>query len=332
MIDALKLFSTDHEIHTMSEVVERVLELQQEDRELTAATIEDYEVLINHWNRVMNGMPVDEINKRAITQFRDRMASEKPRPKSRTTRSHATVNKHLRYLRHIVTKCFPVDRANPEGLGIIDYFKWPATLPEDEKIPRIFRRKDISALYRGASQLKWPQGPIPAPLVWRLYLVIAWNVGPRVFDIIELRWSGIRMDDFGGLGSISLRAKKTGKLQRIPMHPVLRQHIQDYPRVPGEERIFPSQMKRSNKTQMLRVWKRLLKHVALSSEHCMEDMRKSCNTQYETDSPGVGEFVLGHRKSAGMVNAKNYFNPTKAVIRAVKKFPQPKAFTEGAQT
>lgn len=300
-----------------------------EDRERKPKTFLEYEQAIAHWERLMmteSGcrMPVKEISDKTAKLFRKRLLSETP------TRSKATVNKIMRHWSAVVRHLWPADRTNPKGKGLIAFFDLPGSLEEDGRLPFTFARKELSDLYRACDVVKPLRGcrksPIQIPLLWRLALVLEYNIGARTYDLFTLKWSDFREFDWKW-GSIHFRAAKTRKLQRIPLNQQARLHLDAVKALAlDSERIFPA-FNPTNASAIRRKWRKICKAAQVNG--CFEDLRKTVSTAYEDLRPGVGPWITGHQLSG--VNARNYQNPTKRVLKAVYTLKQPKAFIEGAR-
>ncbi|ADG70085.1 integrase family protein (plasmid) [Planctopirus limnophila DSM 3776] len=307
--------------------------------EIAESTIIEYEAMLNHWERIMRTVGVGTIDKAMLKQFRDRLAAERwTRSKlAKATgkpRSAATVNKVMRHLKAVVMKLFPPDRHNPEGLGLVPLCKFPGRLEEPAKLPFTYSRSAMSALYRNAHAAKPEKTtrstPLYRPELWQLAIVLGFGTGPRSWDLLSMTWDRIGWEDFK-YGSISFKAQKTKKLQRIPLSQVARRHLEMVRDLQlHESEIFP--MFRKTNRSVYRCWRRICLAAGLISPEGrnahFEDLRKTCSTAYDDISPGVGPWITGHELQG--VNAKNYQNPTKRVLKAVKQLKQPLAFREGA--
>lgn len=295
----------------------------------TDSTLRDYKALLNDWERLTDDQSVDVINRRFLMSFQSELAEEEYRKGKNSPlvrRSPATVNKKFRFLKPLVACCFPKDRFNPEGLGIIDYCRFPDRLEEVQRIPKIYSAKQINALMKATlhKSIMWPK--YNTALTWQVLIVCGWNFGARTYDLFDLSWKDIDFSYRNGTGAVQFVACKTSKLQRIPMHRLVKAHLRklrgfqvDTPDV------FP-QFAATNKKTLYRHWKKLLAHAGIESRRCFEDFRKTCNSTYNDHFDGVGSYVLGHSLSG--VNAINYDNPTNRVFQAVQNLPQPKAFKE----
>lgn len=282
-------------------------------------TLIEYGTVLNDWERLTDNNCVSSLDESTLVSFQEQLQQE-PLP-SGEFRSPATVNKKLRTIKPLIKLCWPKDSHNPSGLGHCDYFEFPERLPEDDPVPYIFSYDELSRMYAACNQLRWPRRH--AALTWRTILVTHFCCGPRTYDLLSLKWSDV---DFWyrKTGAIRFRARKTRKLQRIPLHRVARAHLKALHEFSGAgEDVFPS-FTYSNQSTIRRHWRRLKEHSGVPVGVVQEDLRKTCNTAYNDRWPGVGDFVLGHRLSG--VNAKHYYDPTRIVFQAVRRLPVPDAF------
>jgi len=286
-------------------------------------TIEEYESLLNDWERLTGNPPASELSRSTLVEFREQLRQEKFRRSKISTprlRSPATINKKFRTLFPLIRLCWPKDSHNPGGLGLCDYFPLPKRLKEEQKLPFVFSHEELDRLYDAAGSASWPARN--AAIIWRTIFVLHYSTGPRTYDLLGLEWSDIDLE-FGPFGAVSFQASKTGKLQRIPLNRSTRAHLDQLRKSSRSKRLFP-RFDYSNRSTILRNWRQLRAAAALPERARMEDFRKTCNTAYEDLSRGVGEWILGHR--LGGVNAQNYYNPTNKVLDAVLALPLPSRF------
>lgn len=313
----IRLFSPTEPTHqhTLRDVFEE--HVLPDLKHKAAATLQDYLTILSDWERLTDDCPAGELSRSKLLEFREALQAERYRHRHR---SPATINKKFRFLRPLVRICWPADSHNPGGLGLCDYFRLPSSLPESKGLPFIFSHDQLNALYRAADWQAWPTAE--APLIWKTLLVLHYSAGPRTYDLLSLEWSDVDFD-YKGVGSITFQARKTGKLQRVPLTPAARRHLLALQPTASTARVFP-RFERSNKSTIRRHWRRLLEAAKIPAGPVMEDMRKTCNTAYNDLSPGVGDYVLGHRLAG--VNAKFYYDPTNIVLDAVARLPMPEAF------
>lgn len=281
-------------------------------------TIKEYLTLISEWEELTDNLPITEITKPLLSEFQEQLTQQKWRGEFRKS---ATINKKFRYMRRLVRLCWPADSHNPGGLGACGYFVFPDQLDEDnDELPYIFTNSELNRLYAACEKQTWPKRQ--AALTWRTILVTHFCTGPRTFDLMSLKRRNVDFE-FKEVGSITYRARKTKKLQRVPLHASAHAHLKQLCRKLEGEQLFPG-FERTNKTTIRRHWRKLREQAGITAHAVMEDMRKTCNTAYNDRWPGVGDFILGHRLSG--VNARHYYNPSRKVFRAVQKLRVPESF------
>lgn len=291
-------------------------------------TLTDYNTILNDWERLTDNQPVNVINRSFLTSFQTQLSEElirRGKNSPHILRSPATVNKKFRVLKPLVEYCFPPDRSNPEGMGIVKYCLFPESLEEKTRIPKTYSGKQIRALMHATfhKSIIWPFQE--TSLMWQTIIVCGWNFGARTYDLFDLCWEDVDFTYNRGQGAVRFTACKTSKLQRIPMHPIARSYLLKLKSRSSTDAVFP-QFHKTNSSSIYRNWKKLLSAAGLPLDYHLEDFRKTANTRYETEVEGSGKWILGH--SLKGVNAKNYYDPTPKVFKAIRRHKQPKAFKE----
>lgn len=86
--------------------------------------------------------------------------------------------------------------------------------------PDVPTAEDVSQVYLAADAATWPgRRPYAAGDWWRALLVVAVWTGLRRGDLARLTWGDI------GPETITVRAGKTGRLQRFPVTPLVNRHL-----------------------------------------------------------------------------------------------------------
>lgn len=86
--------------------------------------------------------------------------------------------------------------------------------------PEVPNAEEVSAVYLHADSATWPpRRPYAAADWWRALLVVAVWTGLRRGDLARLSWRDI------GETCITVRAGKTGRLQRFPLTPLITRHL-----------------------------------------------------------------------------------------------------------
>ncbi|MFO1046020.1 MAG: integrase [Planctomycetaceae bacterium] len=298
--------------------------------ECSPATLELNQDALTMWERYTANPPVQAINRETLKEFRDKLlATPYPRGKTTRTRSAATVNRHMRHIRTMISPLWPADRHNLDGRGFLDFFKPPKRVKTKKRLAITFKPEELSALYRNCEAAKpaggYRRSHLHNPTLWRLALVLALNTGPRTWDLFALKWSDIIETDFRH-GSVCYESLKTAKLQRVPLNPVSRVHLDHVRRLQlHAERVFPGFSKCHS---FYEAWNRIRTAAGIRPLP-FETMRKTCSTLHNDIVPKAGAFLTGHELQG--VNAEAYDNPTNRVLKAVYKLPQPEAFVIGSQ-
>lgn len=293
------------------------------------ATLVEYWTLLAHWERLTENGPVGWIDREAVKQFRQRLIEETcRRGTKRYRRSPATVNKILRTFAALIAPLWPADRFNPDGKGLVPYFAFPQPLPRQKRLPFVFSRRELSALYLAAEACRPTGGHrrsgLHLPLLWRTAMAVALNTGPRTWDLFALRWEDVRWDDFRH-GAVFYRARKTGKIQRPPLNRVARAHLEAVRRLELDaDQVFPGFRKHK---AFYAAWRRICARAGVQAP--FEAFRKTCSTWHDDVLSGVGAWLTGH--SVRGVNAEHYQDPTRRVLRAVYRLRNPLEFRRGAR-
>ncbi len=299
------------------------------DEERAPTTLGEYEIVLSHWENYTANPPVCQIDREVLKAFRTKLV-EKPykRGKQKRKRSPATVNKIMRTLKAAITPLWPADRHNSGGRGFVEFCKFPRPLAKVKKLPFVFNRTEMTLLYESADACRPPKqfrkSPLYNPALWRAAMVLALNTGPRTWDLYQLRWEDVRWNDFR-YGSIFFSARKTAKMQRLPLNKCARAHLEHLRSLKLDaEKVFPGFSK--NKS-FYAAWKRICEKAGVQVP--FESFRKTCSTLHEDCVPRTGEWITGHGLRG--VNAENYQNPTNRVFKAIYHLKQPRAFRLGAE-
>lgn len=293
-------------------------------------TREGYLDVLSHWEALTDNAPTHRINRELLRDFQRKLLQGKHARRKGQIRSVATVNKLLRTIRPLIARCWPRDSHNPDGLGLCDYFRFPAAVKWQRKIPRVLSEEEITALFLAADAPTWRTRGETRLMgdLWRAAIICGYNCGPRTFDL--LAWERAKLDwtlqREGCVGTIQFYSTKTRKIQRLPLNPTTAAALR---------KILPASLaatrpgiwqgwSRSNGSQVRLNWQKLC--TAAGVDCVMEDLRKTCNTRHQTNRHGVGPWVLGH--NANGVNATNYYDPTDDILQAMASLPQPQCFLD----
>lgn len=204
-----------------------------------------------------------------------------------------------------------------------------------ESVPKIRLPKAVSTtvIYTDA-EITSAYGALRQQPALQVAFVVGLNTGLRSCDLFLLRWADLVADESGS--ALQLKARKTAKLQRIPLAPVTERHIRRLPQVspwlfPGlsaPESTDPEKSGQArSRTSMV---KYLFEPAGLPCRKPADKFylpfqvcRPTCNERLERVAPGAGCFVLGH--SLGL-NSQSYREPSAYVRQAILDVPQPECF------
>lgn len=208
----------------------------------------------------------------------------------------------------------------PHGLGMLKSVPFTGRrlkTASEPRPPATFEQLD--EIYRHARCMTYPRvRDIRAADWWRAFLVLAYNTGLRVSDLVyKLSWDHVRWEQ----RVIELRAGKTGLYHRIPINDTLARHLETIRRDTGP--VLGLQAKQTT---------HLLKHLREACESCgvpyftPHAVRRLAGTEFEKTHPGTGALLLGHSLHRGMTFG--HYVAAEAILRpAADKLPQPEAFT-----
>ncbi len=293
------------------------LERRVAKKSLSAGTLAKDRQALNRWELVTRpdhwaeektwaGLPIGYITSRAVQTFLEDLFEATKKGTARSTWSH---------LRNILNYAVKV-RA-------IDAFPKPDRIPtgedNDEDLVTYFRPEQLAAAYTAL-------GDNPD---LQVAMVLAANAGPRTHDVFVMTWSSVELD--GPRPAISFKAKKTGKLQRVPLAPLTVKHLRRLPSFGKSPYLFPSlgnpKAKDPERTRPARRRKEVLRAALLSVgidfPKPFQALRATCNKRLEDWRTGVGQFVLGH---ALTLNARHYYEPSDLICEAVNAVQQPPCF------
>ncbi len=168
---------------------------------------------------------------------------------------------------------------------------------------------DLSALgdmYRNCRVAKWPiLRHCSCQDFWRAWLIASYTLGLRLGDLMfRLTWNAVNCD------SVTIRAGKTGKLHILPLHPVLKRHlnlIHDNGGS-GDGRVFPV----SKSPHLVRRELRRISQAAGVPKVTPQQLRRLAGTQYERAHGGAGPLLLGHT----LAGASAFYIDVPSVLRA----------------
>lgn len=140
----------------------------------------------------------------------------------------------------------------------------------------------LGRVYQNVHCARWC--PKYRSATWRLWIVSAYTLGLRLGDLQSLTWGQVKSN------CVQVKAAKTGKLQRFPIHPVLRRHLNEMPQ--NGERVFW--------TMSLGVTRKVRRTLRELCEELEVDyftpqmIRRLAGREYEKAHGGAGRILLGH--------------------------------------
>lgn len=270
-------------------------------------TFDAYETALKKWEEFSSNPPVEAITEMGVAAWRDRMTE------ARQNFSPATLRKYWRHLTAIFGELVR------RGLIVrAPTCRLPRPRP---KLPRLASHVELNALYDSCRVASWPLERdigLAASALWRTFIVLAYNYGPRTRDLWRLPTSAIDWER----ATIRFQAAKTSKLQGLPFNATVEAHLHKIRR-PGSHLFHPT----GGNAQFYREWAKINAAAGLSVPLECRDLRETAASNYEAISPGVGSWILGHGPKG--VTASFYLNPTPQVLEAVQKLPQPQSFITG---
>jgi len=179
------------------------------------ATQDGYRRAIRSWEAIIGHTDVRTLDDRTVSQFRDALTDSGLSP--------STVRGRFRYLHAILNRLAPAHPHNRRGLGIIPRVPFCALPKVERKFPRTASMEELSRLYHACGVATWPPRlPFPPADWWRTFLVTLYNAGPRRRDLECLRTEDVSFEH----QTLRFAARKTGKLQVIPLNKVALAHLQ----------------------------------------------------------------------------------------------------------
>ncbi len=277
-------------------------------RLLSAATGAGYRLTLRNWEEIITANPaVTDIEDATVAAFRDALAARL---------APATVNGRLRYVFAILNKLAPALPGNRRGVGVLERVPYCRSLKLERKFPRVASMEELSRLYHACDLATWPARlPFPPAEWWRTFLVTLYNTGPRRRDLESLRTDDVSFEH----QTLRFAARKTGKLQVVPLNKVSLAHLQAI--WSDRQLVFPV----TSGHALFRQWKAIKRVAGITERLTFHDLRRTCGTAF-ANAAGieVAATVLGHSVSG--VTAQFYVDPRERVRTAAEGLKQPDAF------
>ena len=277
--------------HTVGQVL---CDYLRESSHLAQTTRRKLRYETDRWIRFCGDTPLSEVTTESLRAFVARCRREGLSEQT----AAASVGTLLTLLRYAVRK------------GWLD--RWPEF--------RVVRRasvgatpgvREIGAIYGAcsAAPLMWPRFDwVSAADFWRSWIAVSVLTGARLGDLMHrLRWSQVSDSE------VWWCASKTGKAHRIPMHPVLKSHL-DLVRRPltnCDDRVFPV----SRSPHLVRRELYRLCDAAGVRRYGPQAFRRAAVQLYEQAHPGAGAILQG----SGLRGSLGYYVDPITILRAAQR-------------
>lgn len=288
--------------------------------ELKPRTVEAYLNALHHWEG-MTEDPLDPVTFPADPDIHSITNLHLAKFKTAFLREHsaATFNKIRAHLLAVLNRLGPVQKHNPEGLGILSDFVFTSRAREQDRQPRMASDAELTAIYQAAGQATWPKFPQGAAAWWQALLVFLFNTGLRRNDFLRLRMQDLDLDHH----CFQFRAEKTGKLRTLPLHPAAVEHLRNI----WSERdlVFPKP--RGNRS-LYQHWHKLQTAAGLPLERHLtfHQLRSTCGSRLFQQSPGAAQEMLGH--SSIETTRRSYATTSEQLVQLATQAQQPAAFQQ----
>jgi len=224
--------------------------------------------------------------------------------------------------------------------------------------------EEVEALYRAADAATWPRLKAAqkkrlwwlTPAVWwRTWLVCWWCYGLRTQDVVGIKskqrgllWESVKRLPRcpvpgvkttwpnGWLFVVPQKTKRTkGQPVIVPLLDVVAEHLAVFRDVDGV-RVFPNGRSHRNfysSFELIRQKAGVASDVTISSSKTLDgqivrSIRKGCSQNWDDQSDGLGEWVLGHANMG--TNASHYKSVAKPIVEAASGLLLPPSFTDDA--
>lgn len=192
--------------------------LASEKGKIATSSLDEYARALSNFGRIADPKSVADITSRTIDKFAsERLDEPTARNKSRTC-SPSTVNKELRSVKRALRKAKKWDylREVPD----IELLKIEKTLPT------FVTEAEFAAIYKAAGTASKPSGD-PGHW-WQTLMVYLWMTGWRISETMKLLWEDVDLQD--GFATTRASDNKARRKERVPLHPVIIEHLEKMPR------------------------------------------------------------------------------------------------------
>lgn len=276
---------------------------------------------INRWEDCTSDPDLRTAGRDDLIAFRERLQARGVSP--------ATINCYWRELKTVFEDA--VWRGLIERVPVLGRRQKSRLVKEPPKQQReTVSEGELAHLWRNCRLATYPRGgQFPAPLLWRVALVLFWTYGARTLDMLRnLRWQDVRFKE----RLLKFEAMKTSKLQGLPLTDVVIAHLRS---IQGHsERVFPGfttpgfrrrqtgQWKRGYYT----TWRNEIGAELLPQPILLKHFRESMVTRYNEIQSDLGAWVAAHYMPG--VTAQHYDLPTRRIREAIESAPVPACFRE----
>lgn len=290
----------------------QAFEKHYDKSDLAPASLKMHHFALKAWERLTDNPPVGEIDNAVVAAFRQAAVE--------SGYVARTVNSFWGRLRAILRRLGPPVTGNPWGLEIIP--RVPAMKPVRQTVarPKMVPLDDISRVYVAARNVESPRTGVPPADWWRCLLVMALTTGLRRCDLFALRWNQLDLQH----GTMDFRARKTGKADLWPLHPVAVAHLERIRR-PDDGRVFRGCY--NGGTSGLYGPLHWLLEQADVPRFGLHDLRRTGASLIEQVAPGLGPEFLQHAPRG--VSDVSYLNRFDSLKAALDKMPLPDGFRAG---
>lgn len=139
---------------------------------------------------------------------------------------------------------------------------------------------ELSAMLKAASCAQWPRSSaVPSRDWWTLCLAAAFFTALRLQDLLNRPLAEFRAE------TLEITQSKTGKVLRIPVHPVLRKLSKKFPL---------AKLGGGASLKQLRRELRRICETAGVRNYTIQSLRRLSGREWERARPGCGSLILGH--------------------------------------
>jgi integrase len=270
-------------------------------------TFLEYRATLVKWDCWFGGLKIDEINVQTLSEFKAALFD--------AGLARATVNKHLRHLNAILSKCGPPGPGNRDALGLLGQVPWVKPLKELRRRPRTVSGDVFGLLYAEVARARVPRiDGINSGDWWRGLLVTALTTGFRREALFSLRWDDV--DLAGQVIRVDAEFDKCGVEREKPLHKETVSHLLRIRR-PAGGKVFPWPF--CSRT-FYRYWHRLQDDAGILEHFRLHELKKTCGTVFArtSGSAWVVKEMLDH---SSIDTSRFYVDSCSGLREAVDAFP-----------